>query len=351
MRLLNSTTLALAASVTWLGIDPLLDAVYVLRCFHGESLASGEDLRVALQRAIRAAALTLPLFINVFINVFITVFIAGWIGLFVAVPPAMAQAPAGPAAQNPLVNDQRGTIDPQRQLDHTIDEVIRRREFAWRAPHEAGPEPRGRWVSWVRSALDALGRGVAWVIEHIQNWLRGKPDESGGEPSRPERPPIEIWIALVAVALLAAGVAAFVAGRRKKAVRAQPVTPAAVSPDLADESITADQMPESSWLRLAEELLAKGDCRLALRALYLASLNNLSGRGLISIRRWKSGRDYRRELERRARAASDGNLTPAFARNVFLFERGWYGREPVERADVEAFAQGLEEIRSYAGRP
>ena len=123
--------------------------------------------------------------------------------------------------------------------------------------------------------------------------------------------------------------------------------------DLADESVTADQMPESSWLQLAEELLAKGDCRLALRALYLAGLNYLGQKDLISVRRWKSGRDYRQELERRSRAhaLTDANLTPAFARNLFLFERGWYGRHAVDRADVEAFAQGWEEIRRYAGRP
>ena len=198
--------------------------------------------------------------------------------------------------------------------------------------------------------MDALGRGVAWLIEHIQDWFRGKPDEDRGRSLPAERPPIEIWIGVVTVALLAAGVAAFIASRRKKAVRATPVSPVAAPIDLADESLTADQMPESSWLRLAEEMLAKGDCRLALRALYLAGLNYLSDRELISIQRWKSGRDYRRELERRARALPETNLNPTFARNVFLFERGWYGRETVEREDVEAFAAGWEEIRRYAGR-
>ena len=59
LRLLNSTTLAVAGCVMWLVIDPLLDAAYVLRCFYGESLATGEDLRVALKRAIGAAALAL----------------------------------------------------------------------------------------------------------------------------------------------------------------------------------------------------------------------------------------------------------------------------------------------------
>ena len=35
LRLLNSTTLAVAGCVMWLVIDPLLDAAYVVRCFHG----------------------------------------------------------------------------------------------------------------------------------------------------------------------------------------------------------------------------------------------------------------------------------------------------------------------------
>ncbi len=327
-RLLNSTTLAVAASVMWLAIDPLLDAVYVLRCFQGKSRVTGEDLRVGLQSAMRAAALTLPLLTIVFATC-------------VTLPSARAQSPE-------VGTKVRGSIDPQ-QLDRTIHEVIRRREFAWRAPHPEGPEPQGRWVSWMRSALEALGQGVEWVLEHIRNWFRGKPEDDADKALPTERPPIEIWIAVVAIALLAAGAAVFVAGRRKKAVKAQPVKPVPATIDLADESITADQMPESAWLRLGEELLARGECRLALRAFYLAGLNSLNVRGFISIQRWKSGRDYRRELERRARASSDENLSPAFARNVLLFERGWYGRDAVERADVETFAREWAEMRRYAG--
>jgi hypothetical protein len=326
LRLLNLTTLAVAGCVMWLVIDPLLDAAYVVRCFHGQSLATGEDLRVALRRAIGAAALALI--------------------LCVAAPQAPAQTPARSEAGNVHTG-----IDPQR-LDRTINEVIRRREFAWRTPRPAGAEPQGRWVGWVRSALDTLAKGVKWLVEKVQSWFRRNPDENGGKKPATERPPIEIWIALVAIALAVSGGAAFIAGRRKRAIRAQPVKLAATPIDVADESVTADQMPESSWLQLAEELLAKGDCRLALRALYLAGLNYLSEKDLVSVRRWKSGRDYRRELERRSHAhvLMDANLTPAFARSLFLFERGWYGRHAVDRADVEAFAQGWEEIRRYAGR-
>src|SRR5205085_11741281 len=121
----------------------------------------------------------------------------------------------------------------------------------------------------------------------------------------------------------------------------------AFSLDLTDESVQADHIPESSWLALAEEWLGKGDCRLAMRALYLAGLNYLSGRKLISLGRWKTGLEYRRELERRARqnAAADPQIGPAFLESISIFERGWYGAHPVDRLDVESLAKGLEEVR------
>ena len=100
-------------------------------------------------------------------------------------------------------------------------------------------------------------------------------------------------------------------------------------------------------MKLADEWLAKGDCRMALRALYLAGLKYLGERGLVSIQRWKSGLDYRRELERRAR--SNPQVAPAFAVNLGAFERGWYGRHPVDRGMVESFAERLNEIRSSVG--
>jgi hypothetical protein len=155
------------------------------------------------------------------------------------------------------------------------------------------------------------------------------------------------WLVGAAVAL-AAGMGIFL-WRRKRApvVVAEAVAGAAPVIDLADESLTADQLPESSWLKLAEEWLAKGDCRLALRALYLASLNFLNQRNLVTVRRWKSGRDYRSEVERRGRAQPE--LAPAFARSLALFERGWYGRHTVDRVTVEQFAAGLEQMRGHAG--
>src|SRR4029079_1349495 len=46
----NTTFFAVIVGVTYLCLDPLLKAIYVLRCFYGESLSTGEDLKVELRR-------------------------------------------------------------------------------------------------------------------------------------------------------------------------------------------------------------------------------------------------------------------------------------------------------------
>lgn len=303
-HMLNWSTFASAAALAWLAIDPLLDAVYVLRCFYGESLATGEDLLAALRRVVAVVVMLLAI-----------------------VPLARAQAP----------------IDPVK-LDHSIDQVVHRREFTWRAPVKTGAEPRGRWVGWLRSAGDLAGRAWRYIVSILEEWL--KPDqhkEAPGKEAPVTRRMLETLIGLV-VALIVAAAVAFYLRRTRPVVAAKPVAAAIATVNLADESLTADQLPESQWMELAQEWIARGDMRLAMRALHLAGLNYLSQRGLVSIRKWKSGLDYRREVERRARAKPE--IGALFAQNNAQFEQIWYGLHPADRAMVEGFAAGLARMKS-----
>jgi hypothetical protein len=344
--ILYPATLGVALALAWMAIDPVLDAVFVLRCFYGESIATGEDLRAALQKALLAVVMI--------------VFLLG-------VGPRGAQAqsptasgpPVSPATTPVAINPVATNAAPATQaaakeassinaadLDRSIDEVIHSHEFTWRTPRSGGEEAHGRWVEWVRGAIDTVRRFIRNILDAIAKWLnpdRQSEVESGGKPVT--RRMLEIMTGLV-LALIVGAAIAFFLRRRSGVTKAAAVTSAATAVNLADESLTADQLPESSWLRLAEEWLAKGDCRLALRALHLAGLNFLGDRGLVSIRRWKSGLDYRREVERRARAKPE--IPPAFSNNVALFERGWYGTRPVDREMVETFAARLAEIRNHA---
>jgi len=66
--LLNTTFAATVGALTYLCLDPLVKAAYLLRCFYGESLHTGEDLRAELRQFVpdaRAAALVLLLVVMV----------------------------------------------------------------------------------------------------------------------------------------------------------------------------------------------------------------------------------------------------------------------------------------------
>ena len=51
----NTTFLSGVLGLTYLCVDPLVKAVYVLRCFYGESLKSGEDLKAELKHFATAS--------------------------------------------------------------------------------------------------------------------------------------------------------------------------------------------------------------------------------------------------------------------------------------------------------
>jgi hypothetical protein len=316
--IVNITTLAVAAALTWLAVDPLLEAAYVLRCFYGASVTSGEDLRAALLKLTTIAALVLVMAV-------------------MPLPSLAQQPPPAPA------------VDASR-LDKSIDEVIRRREFTWRAAPSKPDEAEKEWPGWITSAVRSIRNGAHWLSEKIKQWFKSNEREADDGRRVAERPPIVLWSAAIALALVAGGVLLFLRRRRSKPAEVTPVDLTATPVNLADDSVTADQLPESSWLAMADEWLVKGDYRLAMRALYLAGLNYLSQRDLVSIARYKTGLDYRSELERRARAGTrvSPDVVPVFQANNALFERGWYGRHLVDRAQVEAFASGLDEMRRFA---
>ena len=112
--------------------------------------------------------------------------------------------------------------------------------------------------------------------------------------------------------------------------------------DLASEDIVATQLHEDEWLRLAREQIGKGEERLAVRALFLATLANLGDRGLLKIARFKSNRDYRSELAMRGRNL--GELRSAFDENTTLFERVWYGMHRLGEGSIDFYLKNHETI-------
>ena len=191
---------------------------------------------------------------------------------------------------------------------------------------------------------------MRWLTDVI-DWLREK-IFGKGKIGRAEDRAGTAWITSlqILISVLIAVVAIVVAVLfyriwRQRGRRAEMSSEAvAAVPDVADENVVANQLPEDDWLKLARELIGRGELRLALRALYLASLAHLAQRDMISVAKFKSNRDYELELRRRARALPD--LQAAFAENVGIFDRVWYGLHEVTEERLRRFQLNLERIKA-----
>ncbi len=262
------------------------------------------------------------------------------VAVLLAVFPVHGPA-AAPAAPTPAAAPRSDANVSPDAVNRSVRDVLKRREFTWRNPRApVAPEVKDEGPGVIAQYLKAIGKKINEWLGILRRWF-GRSDETPAEdPSVGDHGgPTFAGIALrtllyMLLALCAAMVVVllFRGWRARRAARelAGKAAPAAsvALPDLADESVLADQLPEDEWLALARRLLERGERRLALRAFYLSALSSLGGHGLLGIARHKSNRDYQGELRRRARDRA--GLQEVFGRLVGRFERVWYGSHPAD---------------------
>ena len=331
--LLNSTFWAAMAVLTHICVDPLIKAAYLLRCHYGESLSSGADLLAELRGVKRSAGAG------------IAVLALATSLLITGVCPAMAvDASAGSTSSSPVVRAQK--------LDRTIEQVISGPEFAWRLPRSA--QQKGELPGFVRSAVELIGEWCAdaWrLIIRFFKWLAGilpkiTPVEERGSSGTGLRDYVFPIIYGLLALFLSLGVVSLWRQIRRKRVREPEVDPPplVMELDILDENVMADELSEERWSVLARDLLGKGELRLGMRALYLACLAFLAQEKLIAIARYKSNRDYERELARFSHTLPQ--VAASFSSNMVMFEQAWYGVHLPEPGMVEAFTANYERIVS-----
>jgi hypothetical protein len=338
--LLNTTFFAAILGLTYLCVDPIIKAVYLLRCFYGESLQSGEDLKAELKQFAPSAA---------------PVMAALLLLLALAPAPSLQAEDAAPSAAPAKAVPAAAISTPK--LDKAIDDVIHETKYTWRMPREkkvkdetAASGPVGRFFESIAEVLKRWFNAIMeWLGKLIGKWFRHNANESDTERTglnwvRPLQMVFFVLIVCVACTLVIFLIRVWQRRRRKPAtVASEAIFP---MPDIADENVGAEQLPEDGWIKLGRELLGRGELRLAMRAFYFASLAHLSARNLITIAKFKSNRDYERELRRRGHALPD--LLLRFGENVVVFDRSWYGMHEVSMEMVGQFAANVERIK--AGR-
>jgi len=335
---LNTTTLAAAAVLTFLCIDPLLKAAYVLRCFYGESLHSGQDLKAELR------TLATPVRLNP---------VAAALILLIALQASSSfGAEELERTQNPKLETRNSLSAPT--LDRSIDEVIQQREYSWRLPRDSAPANASQASD--ENFIQRFFKSIEQGFKAVQRWMRDLLEylnRLGGRRSGPSMDGLSLagvmkgLLILLAVALAGLIVWLLVRLWRPQApIHEFAIEPLPAVPNVADENVGAEQLPEDGWIKLARELLDRGELRLALRAFYLAALAHLAARNLITLARYKSNRDYERELLRRGHALAE--VPGLFSQSVTAFERVWYGRHGVSQDLLEEFARTVERIKAGA---
>ncbi len=338
-RFLNSTFLASVTVLTWLAVDPLVKAFYTLRIFHGRARATGEDVRVELrlaqqQRSGRMRAAAVILLATV---------------LFVPDRSARAAEPAPVSAPQAVAPG---------QLDRALDDVLSTGDFRWRLPPPAKAETAqrgvvGRFIQQGYETVREMFRSVGRWLDRVRDWIdrhfKKSDDKEVKEPTRSsgsgaglEVVRFLLYVFIGVAVLLILWVVWLIIARARRSVTplltARAV--AAASPDLRDDNVQAAQLPADGWLALAQEQMAKGEWRLAWRALYLATLARLAAEGLVSLAKFKTNLDYEREVRRRALSRTEIVTRFAFRRRAF--EDVWYGREQAAEAAVREWLAELE---------
>ncbi len=364
----NTTFLASVTLLSWLAVDPLVKAFYVLRHFHGQARESGADLRgvLATHRVTTLAAKTTrtaSLVVVVLITFNAFCFSPTQLHAAPAAAPSLASpaAHAAPSLAITPANAPPPAVDAQ-QLGVAIEDVLKRSDYQW----QLRPLPRDRVATpdenlgpigrFFREGFSTLRDSLLWVkntAKKFWDWLSGFFPDRNVTSSKTETGVagsisalrLFLYGLLVVAGVLILWVIWLVL--KQKRLPAPPSVEAQVfvakAPDLRDENLHAAQMPEDGWLALAREQIAKGEWRLALRALYLARLARLGSQGLLSLAKHKTNLDYERELGRRA--AGRAELLRDFSTARFTFETVWYGLGVAEESVVKNWMQTLAEAR------
>ena len=330
---INSSFFAVALAIAWACFDPLIKAVYVLRCFEADAIETGDDLKADWRAAFAPEKLLAAL-------------------LLVALLPAVVVAE--PAASGFRFQVSAGVsgraLDPQ-ELDRAIAHVLERSDYAWRSPRPKAERPKGRLPGFfeaIGNFFEGVYRKARQAWRNLQDWLRRHLGLGDGE----ERTDAGTgWIAstnvllLLALAAFASTIAVLLLRRRRRSGRISTTSlPLPAQPEPADDASAAADFPEDQWRARAAALAAAGEFRQAARALYLGSLAFLADREAITLARFKSNRQYAHELERRLRGRPE--LPALFADSVLLFERVWYGRHAASGETLDRLGGNLARLKA-----
>jgi len=240
-----------------------------------------------------------------------------------------------------------------QKLRRALDEESRRAIYRWHdAEHPSPPTRFDKLLDKIQHQSERAWNAFRDFLRKL--WPRGLNLFPGKEKKGPwKMKDLRLWLALIAILTIGAGVVLFWLRRRREAA-AQLSIPLATAPlpDLSDGA-AASERSEDEWLALADRLEREGELRLALRSVYLGLLAGLAQREWLTIRRDRTNRDYLNEFTRRwlrrPQAALEQRIEiPEKLRgSMRQFDRVWYGSHVPTPEAVAAYRQDQRELLNH----
>lgn len=189
-----------------------------------------------------------------------------------------------------------------------LKEILARPEFQW----DQGPAPaRPEWLEKLLTAIDTFfGRLIYFMAELI---YEGR----------------ILWMILAALFFL---FTLFYISRKLSRSLVQDA-------QIDAENETDALLTSKGALQRAQSLSGQGDYRNAVRYLYLSSLLVLDEQGLLRYDRSRTNREYLRSVSSRPELA-----TP-LKDVIDVFDRVWYGFEPVDEETYQSYVKHVDELR------
>ena len=110
----------------------------------------------------------------------------------------------------------------------------------------------------------------------------------------------------------------------------------------ADGEADGEILSADAALKRAQDLSGGGDYRTAVRYLYLSSLLLLEEHGQLRYDRSLTNREYLRSV------ANNPNLAAILRDVIEVFDRVWYGFQPIEAEEYDTYAQQVEVLKKTA---
>jgi hypothetical protein len=263
-----------------------------------------------------------------------------------SVPPSLTSMAA--SQNDPLMQQLN-----QQALDRQIERILQDPEFSWRektGSSKVSPYPKQKstfeqWMASIRQMLQSMGRSIGRLLKSmLQPFDLKSPIAQPATSQVPFAPGlIDALVYLLWAGFAGTVILLVIRILKLKATKRPPPSILSQKPDLADDQIEANQLPDDEWSALAREKMAAGEFRHAQRALFLAILSYLASHRLINVERWKSNADYEKEVGRKAKHLSA--VPGLFAQSRLGFERCWYGTECVTPEGLEKYHQIYERIK------